>query len=453
VGEPYRPATGEEAEAAIIDHFRDHGHPFGQAVVTPNIDRETGAVTLAVDAHPGAPAKAGGLRITGNSRTRDSFVRQRADLEEGAEYRASDLRRAEERLQATQLFRSVRVGPGAFRDDTGVLGIDVAVEEREAGEFSVRGGYGSHEGVRGGLDVAYMNLLGGAELIRAGGTVSTLGYRGDAQIALPYFLGTEFRPAVTGWYEDREFPSFDSRTYGVVGQLTYPFTEHLSGTVGLRHALIRTDHVEPGVPPGDLLDFAYTAVFVSATFDHLDNPRLPTEGFALSAQGDWSPGSFQSDVVFLGASGRVSAFVSLPLELVLASSFQGGFITPRGPTVEIPISLRHFAGGTTSVRGFAQDSVGPKVNGETTGGEVYYALQTELRFPIWSDFHGALFADEGGVWFDHNHVALDESRWAVGAGLRYYTSAGAFVADVGWNPRREEGERAVEFHFSIGFPF
>lgn len=452
-GEAYTPARGEEVEAAIIDHFRDHGHPFGQAIVTPRIDRATAAVMLAVDARAGAAAKVGGLRIAGNDRTRDAFVRQRADLEPGAEYRATDLRRAEERLQSTHLFRSVRVAPGAFREETGELAIDVSVEEREAGEFSVRGGYGSHEGLRAGLDVAYMNLLGGAELVRAGGTVSTLGYRGDAEVALPYFLGTDFRPGMTGWYEDREFPSFDSRTYGAVASLTYPVTERISVTGGFRHAIIRTDDVEPGVPPGDLLDFAYTAVFIAAAFDFLDNPRLPREGLAASVQTEWSPESFRSDVVFVGASGRVSAYVPLPLELVLATSFQGGIILPRGQTDEIPISLRRFAGGTTTVRGFAQDEIGPKVGGDPTGGEVYYALQTEVRFPIWSDFHGALFGDQGGVWFDHNRVAVDESRWSVGLGLRYYTAAGAFVADVGWNPRREEGERAVEFHFSIGFPF
>lgn len=450
---PYTPGTAEEAEAALIDHYRDHGHPFGQAIVTPRVDRDLATVALAVDARPGAAATIGELRIGGNGRTRDSFIRQRADLEEGAGYRASDLRRAEERLQATHLFRSVRVSPGALREETGTLAIDVEVEESEAGEFSLRGGYGSRERVRGGADLSYRNLLGGAELVRAGGTVSSIGFRGDAEVALPYFLGTDFRPGVTVWYEDREFPSFDSRTYGAVGSLSYPLLEKLEVTAGARHAVIRTDNVEPGVPPGDLLDFAYTALFVSVTLDLLDNPGLPTQGLHASAEADWSPDSFRSDVVFVGARGRASGYLPLPGSLVLAASFQGGIILPRGQTREIPISLRHFAGGITTVRGFKQDEVGPQVAGEPTGGEVYLALQAEVRFPIWGEFHGAVFTDRGGVWFDHNRVALDETRWSVGLGLRYYTPAGAFVVDAGWNPDREDGERAIEVHVSIGFPF
>lgn len=451
--ERYTPSTPEQVEATVIDHLRDHGRPFAQAIATPKVDRTTATVQLVLDVRPGPEAALGELKITGDRRTRDSFVRGRVTLEPGTRYRAADLRVAEERLQSTMLFRSVRVSPGALDEGTGRLPVEIQLEEKEAGEAAVRAGYGSHEGIRGGADLSYANLFGGAELLRLSGTASTLGARADAEIAFPYLLGTEFRPGVTSWFEDREFPSFDTRSYGMVFSLSYPLTDRLVTTAGVRYAIIETDNIEPGVPPGDLLDFNYTALFASVTFDLLDNPRLPTSGIRASAEVDWSPESFRSDVVFVSASGRVAAFVPLPLDMVLASSFQGGIIMPRGKTEEIPISLRYFAGGVSTVRGFKPDIIGPLVNGEPTGGEIYLAVQSELRFPIWGDFHGAVFSDQGGVWFDHNRVALDETRWSVGLGLRYYTAAGAFVLDVGWNPHRENGENPVEVHFSIGFPF
>ncbi len=98
-------------------------------------------------------------------------------------------------------------------------------------------------------------------------------------------------------------------------------------------------------------------------------------------------------------------------------------------------------------------AIGPAVNGEPTGGELFGSLQGELRFPIWGLLYGALFSDRAGVWFDDQERDLDDVRWSVGAGLRVYTPAGAFVMDVGWNPSREEDEDPVEFHLSIGFPF
>ena len=128
-------------------------------------------------------------------------------------------------------------------------------------------------------------------------------------------------------------------------------------------------------------------------------------------------------------------------------------IAPLGATEVIPVSLRYFAGGTSTVRGFEFASLGPKVNGNATGGEAFLALQTEVRFPIWGDLHGAVFTDRGGVWEDYRRVDLPEIRYSVGTGLRYYTPAGAIVTDVAWNPDRKPGERGWEFHFSIGFPF
>jgi outer membrane translocation and assembly module TamA len=143
----------------------------------------------------------------------------------------------------------------------------------------------------------------------------------------------------------------------------------------------------------------------------------------------------------------------LPWSLVFAVSLQGGVIAPLGSTDVIPVSLRYFAGGTNTVRGFKFASLGPEVNGKATGGESFLALQTELRYPIWGDLHGAVFSDRGGVWEDYRRVNLSEARYSVGTGLRYHTPAGAIVADVAWNPARRPGERGWAFHFSIGFPF
>jgi outer membrane protein insertion porin family len=452
-GKPYTPGTPERVEAIVIDGLRDHGYPNAQALATPQIDQETAKVRLVVEVHTGPSAKIAGLRITGNRRTRESFIESRVDLEPGQPYRAEDLRRSEERLQKTQLFRSARVLPGTLNEETGDLVVDVSLDEKDPGEFAVRFGYGSDEGIRGGLDLSYTDLLGGAELLRVGGTISSLGYRTDAELAFPFLLGTDLRPAVSGWAELQTLPSFDARSVGVVGEVAMPVTDRVTARTGLRYAVIHTSNVQPGVPPGDLLDFAYTAVFTNVSGDFVDNPRLPTSGWRSSAEVDWSPEGLRSDVVFVSVSGRISGYFPLPLNLVLATSFQGGIILPLGKTTEIPISLRYFAGGVNTVRGFKIDSIGPTVNGDATGGEVYMAAQSEIRFPIWGDVHGAVFSDQGGVWFEHTQVAFNDTRWSVGLGLRYYTAVGAFVVDVGFNPRRQDSEHLAEFHFSIGFPF
>jgi outer membrane protein assembly complex protein YaeT len=450
---PYTPSSDERLEATIVDHYREHGHPYTTARAKGIVDRETGTVAIDVEAHPGDSARTGRTVITGATWTRDSFIEGRSGLETDVEYRGSDLRRAEERLMAANIFKRVRVAPGALDEESGAVPIEIEVEERESGEASIRGGYGSFERVRVGVDLTGINIWGGAESIRVGGTVSKAGYRGEAELGVPYILGTELRLGLSGYFENRSYPSFVARARGGVVSLSYPVTESFNVTVGLRRANIVTTNVDPLVPPGDLLDFDYTAIFLSPTLDLRDNGLVPTRGIVLGAELACSPSRFLSDVQFWSATGRFSFFIPLPGGIVFASSTQGGIVSPLGGTIEIPISLRYFAGGTNTVRGYRFEGIGPLAGGQPTGGQVFLAAQSEFRIPLIGDLQGAIFYDLGGVWFDRTQVDLADIRGALGFGFRYVTPAGALSADVGWNRSRRPGEHSAEFHLSVGFPF
>lgn len=451
IGKPYSPRNLEELQAAVLDYYQEHGYPFVGVDVEPAFDGD--AVTIRVKLDPGPYATLGTAETQGRRRASEEFVRGRADLEPGREYRASDLRRAEERLMQTSLFDTVRADPGAPDPDTGRVPVVLRLEERDPGEVSLRLGYGTLDGGRAGVDFRYANLFGNAEQFRAGGTISRYGYRADAELAFPYFLGSEFRPALSGYYQRETYPSFDATAFGEVVSLAHPLFKNSNLTGGVRHATIRTSDVEPGVPPGDLLDFSYIAPFVSVRWDSRDNPLLPTRGGLADTRLEYSGEAFSRDIQFWNLSGRFTYLVGLPAGLILAGSFQGGVIAPIQGTTEIPISLRYFSGGINSVRGFSFASLGPQVNGDATGGEAFMALQLELRFPIWEGLHGAVFTDRGGVWESYKNVDLDELRYSLGAGLRFHTPAGPLVADFALNPARESGEEGWAFHFSIGFPF
>ncbi|MHC4607269.1 MAG: BamA/OMP85 family outer membrane protein [Planctomycetota bacterium] len=453
IDKPYTPKTPPEVEAMVTDHFRQNGHPFASAKVEPRIDAEKAEVALVLEAGPGAAARFGDIRIKGNERTREGFILSCAGIPKGERYDVTEVLDAGKDLRRTGLFRTVIVSPGTLQEDEQEVPVEIEIEEVDYGELAARGGYGTLEGVRVGADAGYRNVFGGGEYVRAGGIYSRFGFRGSAGTGIPFLIGTDLEAGMTAYYEEREFPSFDATSYGGFPSLSYPLMDRLRVVGGVRFAFVETDDVEEGVPPGDLLDFDYRAFSLSASWDLRDNPMLPTWGAYLGGQIEWSGGPLDSDVTFVRTSGRTSLYVPLGRDRVFAISLQGGLIRPTESTDEMPISLRFFAGGTNTVRGFEYATLGPKVGGDPTGGEVFFALQMEGRFPIWNKFYGAVFSDRGGVWFDHNDVDLDDTRWSVGLGLRYYTPAGAIAADVGWNPSKEKDEDAVEFHFSIGFPF
>jgi outer membrane protein assembly complex protein YaeT len=452
-GAVYTSSTEELVETRLTDRLRNAGHPFARAEARSQIDRATGEVRISVQVEPGPSALTGALRIEREGRTRKGYVEARAGLEPGSPYSAERLRQAEERLSSTGLFRSVRLSPEPVDPETGRTGIRADLEEAEPGEVALKLGYGTLDGERIGADFSYDNLFGGAEFVRVGGTYGRFGHRADAEAALRYAFGTDFRPGVAGYYETRDYPSYEATAVGGQVSLSYEITRKLDASAGVLRSDIRTSDVEPGVSPNDLLDFEYTALFATASWDGRDVSYLPTRGVYLGGRVEWAGERFSQDLQFLNVNGRVAVHVPLPWNLVASFGAQGGRIVPLAPTDDIPISLRYFAGGFGTVRGFEFATLGPEVNGEPTGGELYLAGQAELRFPVWSLLHGALFTDRGGVWRVSGDFDLDETRWSVGGGLRLYTPAGAIVFDVGWNPSREPGEDSVELHLSVGFPF
>jgi translocation and assembly module TamA len=133
-----------------------------------------------------------------------------------------------------------------------------------------------------------------------------------------------------------------------------------------------------------------------------------------------------------------------------------GAAEPLRGTVLDP-TVRFFAGGQGSIRGFDFESVGPGF--ETSegsvplGGGALFILNEELRTPLWKSLRGALFVDTGQVW-----PSWDDAGWqlstSVGLGLRWSTPVGLVWGDVAW-PVANVGisSRDPKFYFGIGRPF
>ena len=128
---------------------------------------------------------------------------------------------------------------------------------------------------------------------------------------------------------------------------------------------------------------------------------------------------------------------------------------------DLPASERFFAGGDTTVRGFALDSLGTArtitPSGFPRGGNSLLLFNGELRVPVWKDLGAALFVDAGNVFDRVSNIDVGELRTAVGLGLRYRSPVGPLRFDVGFKLDRREIagrlEPARAFHFSFGQAF
>jgi outer membrane protein assembly factor BamA len=129
---------------------------------------------------------------------------------------------------------------------------------------------------------------------------------------------------------------------------------------------------------------------------------------------------------------------------------------------DLPASERFFAGGDTTVRGFALDRLGTAETldsqGFPQGGNGMAIFNLETRAPYWKNLQFVWFLDAGNVFKNATDIALDELRFSSGLGVRYRSPIGPLRIDWGWKLSTRlllEGgrERSNVLHISLGQAF
>ena len=138
--------------------------------------------------------------------------------------------------------------------------------------------------------------------------------------------------------------------------------------------------------------------------------------------------------------------------LVFATGVRFGLA--QGIGGDVPTSERFYAGGSTTLRGFEQNAVGPiGVNNVPAGGNMLLVLNNELRAPLAWIVDGVVFVDIGNVFARVTDFALTDLRKSAGVGLRVRTPWFLIRGDYGVVVDRQPGERRGRFYFSIGQAF
>jgi translocation and assembly module TamA len=111
----------------------------------------------------------------------------------------------------------------------------------------------------------------------------------------------------------------------------------------------------------------------------------------------------------------------------------------------LPPSIRFFAGGDQSIRGYDYQSLGPvDANGEVVGGSRLLELSAEYEHQIRPRWSLAIFGDGGNAF----HGTDYKMRKGAGFGARWRSPVGPVRVDLAWPVR--DGEHGVHLHISLG---
>ena len=430
---------------------------FAFAIVKPRGDRDfqthTVSIVFAIDEGPRTYIER--INVRGNTRTRDYVIRREFDIAEGDAYNRALVDRAERRLKNLDFFKTVKITtePGSSSDR---VILNVELEEKSTGDFSVSGGYSTTDGPLAEVSVSERNLLGRGLFGKVSVTYGEYARGLSVSFVEPYLLDYRVALGLDSYYREQlanQYISYETKTIGFSPRIGLQLREDLSlqlrysiyqQQVSLPSYLDNCNNTTNGIfnpspafantaagqaliqslgavdPTGTGLwcysdgeaslpvrkELAAGSTITSAvgyTFDYntLDNNKNPTDGLLVDWKQDFA--GVGGDVTYLKSALDVKYYTPLVADIVSIIHLQGGVMTQVGNNAIR--MLDQFQEGPNLVRGFAPNGIGPRdINPYGTqdalGGTQYWGASLEFQMPFWFlpkevGLKGAVYADAG----------------------------------------------------------
>jgi translocation and assembly module TamA len=458
-GEVARSGVILQAEKLSIEAWREQGHPKANvASRRVSAAHASNTIDAIIEIDPGRKAYYNGVAVEGTERMDPAFVAWMTGLKPGQEYDPDDLERANKRLSRLDVFRALRIQEADVISEDGRLPLTVVVQERKLRRFGIGGSYSTLDGL--GLEAYWLhrNLFGRAERLRFDAKVANIGetfepdeltYRIGATFTKPgvYTPDTDF---VASIYGDREVLDPYTRT-GVTGELgfNHMFTEELSAKLFLNGGYAQFEDDTFGTR-----DFSYVGFLGGITFDNRDNKTDATEGYFVEVIAEpYYEFNYGNAVGKFTAEGRTYYGFGEENSVVLAGRVKVGTLF-GSPISETAPDKLFFAGGGSSVRGYAYRNIGVVTPaGEVIGGRSLIEASAEIRARVSDGIGVVAFADAGYVGEESFPDFAEDLRVGVGAGLRYYTGLGPIRLDLAVPLDRQRDDPSVAFYVGIGQAF
>jgi outer membrane protein insertion porin family len=459
IGDPYNEVDISDARFRILDSYVTEGNLNVDVLVQRTIEGHKASVVFTVT--EGAKVRIGKTVVAGNQKTRHEVIRREIAHDEGLPYSFRTLAEQRRKLYKLGLFENVEIEP--YNAGEGVKDLLVRVKEGNAGSYEFGIGYADYEQFRGYAEISYRNLWGMNRqgLLRA--ELSSLQQRYIVQYTEPWFFGYPLPFRVLFLYEDKEEITVPEREvryhierYAASAGVEKQLTETLKSELYYEYSIVRTTDVQPDVilSREDEGTLAISSLRPSLVYDTRDNPFEPTRGIVAGLSLKMASYLLFSETDFLKMTLYGSTFHRLHKRIVLALSARGGIAYGFNDTDELPLVERFFLGGRFSVRGYEQDTLGPKgADDNPTGGNAFAMGSVELRTNIGWGVSIVPFLDFGNVWVKVDDFNPSDIKYTAGLGLRYSTPVGPLRVDYGFKLNKEKDESSGELHFSIGHAF
>ena len=512
-GEIFSRKNATETSKAISDRLGDDGYAFANVNMVPEIKDATKKVDMTFFVDPGKRAYVRRVNFSGNTKTRDEVLRREMRQMESAWASSSKIERSKTRLERLGYFEEVNVETPQVPGTADQIDVNYSIVEKASGNLSAGAGYSQTQGIILNANISQDNVFGSGKRVNLAFNNSNYATSYQFGFYNPYFTVDGVSQGYNIGYTKRNAGQVNIANYSTniinagvnfgiplneFDQLRFDFdvkhtklsttdfssseiNKFINGSYRLindwnwkQNANGNGGHWQQGRKKiegvGD--SFLTFTPAISWTHDTLNRAIFPSKGGQqrFSALGTL-PGS---DLEYYKVNYKHQIYFPLSSDFTFRLHGEIAYGDAYGKTKDkakalgiggLPFFENYFGGGTGSVRGYRNNTVGPRdSNGYSLGGSSKIIGNAELFFPV--PFLSETKSIRLGAFFDagavNNGISLSNMKYSAGISGEWLSPFGALSvsAALPLNARsksspiakdQEDDKQMFQFNFGQNF--
>jgi len=463
-GEVFSRKHSTETQEAIAKRLGNSGYAFANVNTIPQVDEENKQVSLTFFVDPGKRTYVRRIDMVDNTKTRDEVMRREVRQMEGAVISTEKVERSRDRLDNLGYFDSVAVKTNPVPGTTDQVDVEYTVKEKPSGNLVAGVGFSSGSGLIFSTSVNQDNFLGSGKRV---------GFAFNNSDVNTIYSFSYLNPYYTLDGISRGFGAYYRKTDASEANLTYYLMDATGANVSYGIPINEYDRLffslnldnkqitAGGYASTEVVtwlntygtDFNMLTGSASWSHDTRNSALFPDRGFYASISAELTMG----DADFYKLGYRVQNFWPLGADYTLMLEGQLGAGDGFGSTDELPFFEAYYAGGIKSVRGYKDNTLGPRdSNRDPIGGNSRVVGTAELILPSWSDeknFRMSAFVDAGNVWGVNQKLDLGDLRYTTGLTATWVSPFGPLTFVVAYPLNDQKGDDTETFQFTLGSTF
>lgn len=403
------------------------------------IDPQIGAADIHLLFDSGPRYRLGTVTFSEHSKIEPAVLQRLLPFTPGTPYSSALVAKFSHNLQSTGYFQQVRVDAVGEADGPLEIPVRVSLEPIKPRTLSLGAGFSTDVGPRGRV---------GWERHRVNAQGHKLGF--DSEVSQP-------RQNVSTWYQIPLSDPLNNYLRFATGYQREKLVDANSRLTNLAvqwHARLPSDWLRVVTLRWEEEKYNFGSGGKSGRSSFLmpgvgysvlrsDSPLDPSQGYRLQWDVRGAKQDFLADADVLHVTALARGLYTLADKHRLLGRAQVGAIGTNDYD-KVPPSLRFFAGGDQSVRGYDYQTLSPRDDQRNReGGRYMFAGSVEYQYSIAERWRVATFVDKGNAF----NSLTDHMNTGVGVGIRWVSPVGPLRLDLAHALDDDQGWR---IHFSMG---